>query len=112
MNFEVIQEQANGWCGGYHCAKRQLFRGGTLAVTAIGIAEALMENRKQLAAALDVGTGISKPQHVTTIGDDVEIKPSEQRQKTKKRYRTGSPGDRKRKGLGEGIKERADTIRK
>ena len=79
---------------------------------AISIAEALMENRKQLAAVLDVGTGTSKPQHETTIKDDVEIQPSVQRQKTKKRDRTGSPGERRRKGLEKGIKERANTIRK
>ena len=75
---------------------------------AISIAEALIENREQLTAVLDVGTGTSKRQHVTTIEDDVEIQPSEQRQKTKKRDRTGSPGERRRKELGKGTSTKSE----
>ena len=70
-------------------------------MTAIGIAEALTENREKLAAAMDVGTDTSKPQHVTQIEEDEEPQPSEQRKKTQKRDRTGSPEERRREGTRE-----------
>ena len=47
-------------------------------------------------SSLDVRTGTSKPKHVTTIEDDVEIQPSEQRQRRKNGT---EPGRQERGGV-------------